>query len=906
MKSVNTHVFPGCRSSVIRVSGAAATFAALVFIDPAHGAEVTLNAAAGAGDAINTSSYAAALNWSDGQAPSPGNTYTVPAGRSLRTTLDAATDLPFAGDSLTVSGSLVYKSGNAAANINTVTINNLTLNGGTINNASNFGAPFILAGNGIAIAGTAASTIFSNNATITVSAPVTGSGASLVLSTNNTLGRQVVLAAANTYTGNISVNGLSGVVLATTGSLAFKIGATGVNNTISGAAANVPFVFEGTFDIDLSSAGNVVGNSWTLVGVSSLAETFGGTFNISGFTENENIWTSADGKYQFLESTGVLSRINPDSDGDGMPDAWEMLHFKNLDEFAGGDPDGDLSSNLMEYQAGSDPNNAASYPDTDNDLLSDGWEMVYFNSLEQTGAGDPDGDYNSNAIEFAAGTVPNSDFSYPDTDADGVGDGINDGWEIHYFGSIAACDPEADADGDLFTNLEEFSAFPITNPIVQTSSPDNDMDGIADGWEVKYFRVGQEGLEAVTARCAPADDVDGDGFTNLMEYKANTNPLLATSFPPLAYWRFEERTTGVVPVGDNSGGNQKDTVLDSTGLGNHMMTWRDYTSPLYSTVVPFATVPLTSAANTASLNFVRDPLNLFITDNVYTTSGVELNSHVFSAFTIEASFNTNVTNAWQVVIGKTGNPIGGQPPFSLKIRATDNKLVAGIVDGAGTAKEAVSSRAITTNTWFSATVTASATELKLWIKGAADANPVLEATTAINGAFYNYAGVNSPWVVGLGKWAGADADPFGGYIDEVRISARALPPSEFLIPLVSNDADADGMDDTWETASFGGLGQTATGDFDGDGTSNLTEYRLGLVPNSGASRFAATRSAAGLISWPSAVGVKFDVQRSTTLAAGSWETVSPVAGIDGTPGTASFTDPSPPPSGAFYRVVLRP
>jgi hypothetical protein len=889
MKSVKTINFHSGRPPIVHASGAAAAFTALILANAACGAEVTLATA----DALGASSLEVAGGWSNGAAPSAANDYIVPITR-LRTPADT---LPhtFAGNSLkvtTVNGNLTFKGTGSPV----ITFNNLVLDGGLIDHLMSSADVFNLAGN-LTITGTG-SRIAASQGAINVASAVSGTGDLAII--NNLV---TTFSGVSTYTGTITLSGP--FVLAQTGSLTFKIGATGVNNQVTGAGAGA---FNGTFNIDLSTAGNTVGNKWTLVNVATVVETFGDSFNIPGFTENENIWTSTDGKYQFLEATGVLSRINADTDGDGLADAWEMQNFKNLDEFASGDPDEDFATNLMEYQGGTNPNNATSFPDTDNDQLSDGWEIRFFNgSLEQTGAGDPDGDYNSNAVEFAARTDPSQAYSFPDTDGGGSGDGINDGWEIHYFGSIAACVPEADPDGDLATNYEEFSAFPSTDPTVQTSSPDTDFDGIADGWEVKYFRVGSENLEAVIVRCGATDDVDGDGYTNLMEYRANTNPLLSTSFPPaLAYWRFEERTTGVVPVGDNTGGNQKDTVLDSTGLGNHMMTWRDYTSPLYSDVVPFATVPLTSTANTASLNFVRDGANLFITDNVYTSSGVVLNSHVFSAFTIEASFNTNATNVWQVVIGKTGNPIGGQAPFSLKIRATDNKLIAGIVDGAGTAKEAVSTRAITTGTWFSTVVTASATELKLWIKGSTDASYVLEATTAINGAFYTYAGVNAPWVIGLGKWNGADADPFGGYIDEVRISGKVLTPSEFLIPVVGNDTDSDGMDDTWETTYFGGLGQTAVGDSDGDGTSNLTEYRLGLVPNSGNSRFTATRAASGMISWPSAVGVKFDVQRSTTLAVGSWETISPPAGIDGTAGTTGFSDPTPPLNNAFYRVVLRP
>ncbi|MES2660140.1 MAG: LamG-like jellyroll fold domain-containing protein [Verrucomicrobiota bacterium] len=878
----------------------------------AWSADVTLNAGPGpgfTGDAIDTSSFAAALNWSNALAPASGNAYIVPTGRSLRTPLNGAANLAFAGDSLAVSGSLVYKSGSVATNINTYTIDNLTLNGGTVNNASNFLSPFILAGNGITVLGAGTSTLLANNATITVSAPIGGSTGILLLSTNTgTAGRQVVLSGVNTYTGNIQVSGLSGALLSSTGKLAFTIGATGVNNTITGAA---PFVFDGTFAVDLSAAGDTVGNSWTLVNIATVVETFGSTFSIDGFTENNTVWTSASGKYQFREDTGMLTRIGPDTDGDGLPDAWEEQYFGVgvLDEQPGADSDYDYCSNLLEYRSGTDPADPDSYPDTEvngliiGDGLNDGWELTFFGNLTQIPGGDPDADYNTNAEEYAAGSNPNAILSYPDTDFDS----LNDGWEKHYFTTIDSTDavPDGDPDGDLFTNYQEL--FAITDPEVQISSPDTDGDGLPDGWEVKYFRVAAEDLSSVIVHYGAANDVDGDGYGNLSEYKVGTNPILASSTPSaLAYWRFEEKTSGVVPYGNDTGGNQINTVLDSSGLGNHMMTWRNYTAPTYTTVVPFAAVPLTAATNTASLAFVRDAANLYLTDNVYTTGGVGLNSQVFTAFTVESSFRTTATNVWQVVVGKTGNPIGGQAPFSLKIRASDNKLIAGIVDGAGTAKEAISTRAITTGAWFSTVVTASATELKLWIKGASDAHYILEATTSISGAFYTYAGVNAPWVVGLGKWNGFDADPFSGNIDEVRISPKVLAPADFLIPVSGNDFDMDGMDDTWETTTFGGTASLATGDFDGDGTDNLTEYRLGLIANSGSSGFTVTRGAGGLLTWPSVTGVKFDVLRSTTLAAGSWTVISPPAGIDGAAGSTGFTDPAPPVGNAFYRVALRP
>lgn len=107
----------------------------------------------------------------------------------------------------------------------------------------------------------------------------------------------------------------------------------------------------------------------------------------------------------------VGSAQSIDSDGDGMPDAFEVYYRLDPDQTGSsgtfslgpdGDPDGDGLPNLYEYYAGTDPWNK----DTDADGVSDADE-------------DSDGDGLKNIDEYKMGSHP----SRPDTDDDGVLDG---------------------------------------------------------------------------------------------------------------------------------------------------------------------------------------------------------------------------------------------------------------------------------------------------------------------------------------------------------------------------------------------------------------------------------------------------------------------------------------------------
>jgi large repetitive protein len=62
-------------------------------------------------------------------------------------------------------------------------------------------------------------------------------------------------------------------------------------------------------------------------------------------------------------------------------------------------------------------------------------------------------------------------------------------------------------------------------------------------------------------------------------------------------------------------------------------------------------------------------------------------------------------------------------------------------------------------------------------------------------------------------------------------STVTMRGSSFL----SEDEDNDGMGDAWERLYFGGLTQTASGDFDGDGSTNLQEYLNQTLPKDASS-----------------------------------------------------------------------
>jgi len=296
---------------------------ALIAIAASQASAATINLTAN--NALGSSSLNTSLSWSDALAPSAANDY-VTQGFLLRTPA-AAGSYTFAGNSMLVGGGVGggpftpgVLNNNAFLNKTpsgaVITVNNMTLNGSSIRDGQGSAENWTLNGN-LAVTGLGGNLgtqeTFNLNSVISGSAPLyiadNGSGEA---------GRVVKIGSAlNTYNGTITMMGTtaarSRLTFNDNSVMNFTIGANGINNTINRSGALTGTLqLDGDFAINLSGASTTIGDSWSLVDVANLAETFSATFTVLGFTDiGGDLWeTSANGAtYQFSEPTGVLSVV---------------------------------------------------------------------------------------------------------------------------------------------------------------------------------------------------------------------------------------------------------------------------------------------------------------------------------------------------------------------------------------------------------------------------------------------------------------------------------------------------------------------------------------------------------------------------------------------------------------------
>ena len=228
----------------------------------------------------------------DSQATVFGNgTLTINAGTLEHQQTTAAVSI---GNAIVVGGNFSFLEGAVSANATTFT--------GTVNLG---GATRTITASGVAGSNFNISGVISNGG-------LTKSGAGTM-----------TLQGINTYTDDTTIT-TGTLVLAANAGLKFAIGGNGVNTKLAGATT---VILDGNFTFDLSGAGTTLGNSWNIVNVATLTETFGTTFGVNTFSRQgggtgAGIWQGSANSttYQFDTSLGTLTVV-PE------PSTWGLLAF---------------------------------------------------------------------------------------------------------------------------------------------------------------------------------------------------------------------------------------------------------------------------------------------------------------------------------------------------------------------------------------------------------------------------------------------------------------------------------------------------------------------------------------------------------------------------------------------------
>lgn len=199
---------------------------------------------------------------------------------------------------------------------------------------------------------------------------------------------------------------------------------------------------------------------------------------------------------------------NADTDGDGLTDRQEIYNDFDPNDATDGaatdDEDSDGLTNLDEVISGTYPH----VPDSDYDGATDGEELAAATDPLHT---DTDGDRASDGDELSAGADPLA----VDSDGDGVHDGDEPGMLTDEDGDGLAGIMDPDSDGDTLGDHYELH---VSHTDVLNA--DTDRDHIPDNVEIEW---GLDPHDPHDARL----DLDGDGVNNVKEYRYSADATTA-------------------------------------------------------------------------------------------------------------------------------------------------------------------------------------------------------------------------------------------------------------------------------------------------------------------------------------------------------------------------------------------
>jgi Bacterial TSP3 repeat len=471
--------------------------------------------------------------------------------------------------------------------------------------------------------------------------------------------------------------------------------------------------------------------------------------------------------------------------------------------------------------------------DLDDDSLTDTWELGWdlitdltqLNGLITTpsgtgnGSGDWDGDGFTDSAEFNGGVNSSDPTNAASVPGDIDGDSFSDAAENAAFGNLSQT-PGGDYDGDRATNAVEVAAG--TSPTNAALWPDIEPDGMSDAWEAANGMI--------VGTDDSASHADADGFTNLQEYQAGTDPQDAAWAPgksKLAHrWSFtgdltdsaggsNAQITNDTPVNAGLTSTQNPTSVALLGGGKATSDYVNLGSNLLSGLQSGGVKPVTIEL-WATQDAVQNWSRMF---DFGVNDGINPSANESLRMTWSQGTDTTVDQiSWEptAAFGAGNAPYVTGAPFHVVMT----------IEPAAFTNGAIASGARVT--WYSAPAAGSQ----------AAGHPLYGA----KGTFNTGAGTDLRALIDsactLGRSMYPDNTASATY-DEVRIWKGALSETEReLFQLLGpddmdrTDSEPDGFPDAWEIARFGNLTTATAGvDSDGDGENDEVEFAAESHPN---------------------------------------------------------------------------